>query len=84
MIRAIFSPSVQATPKAAASRLDFEDSTGMCDTCPGELWPAEVLQIDPVPMQPPGPTLGSVLALTAGIAFGAIVALHLALRAFAQ
>lgn len=68
-------------------QLQHEDASGICDTVPSELLPGEAcseLLADPVPMEPPGPSLGAVLLLMAGVGFSAILALHLALRAWPQ
>jgi len=41
----------------------WEDAAGTCNTCPGELEPAEALQRDPEPPPVPWRTLGSGLAV---------------------
>ena len=41
---------VQPTPLQA-----YEDDSGMCNTCPGELEPAEMLQREPASMPPDYP-----------------------------
>jgi hypothetical protein len=56
--------------------LCWEDAAGTCNTCPGELEPAEYLQCDAAPKVPSYPwrTLGAGLA----VVFAAVFGLHLA------
>lgn len=53
----------------------WEDAAGTCNTCPGELEPAECLQRDPVRRPPPYPwrALGTGLA----VVFAAVIGVHL-------
>jgi len=62
----------QPTPLQA-----FEDASGMCNTCPGELEPAEYLQRDPVNSPPPYPwrTLCAGLA----VVFAVLLGVHFAM-----
>lgn len=49
---------IQPTPLQA-----WEDAAGTCNTCPGELEPAEALQRDPSPPAVPWRALGAGLAV---------------------
>lgn len=57
--------------------LRYEDDSGLCDTCPGELEPAETLQREPGPEPYPWRQLlaGFVLTLAA-IACGSLIAAY--------
>lgn len=52
--------------------IQFEDDAGTCNTCPGELEPAECLQRDPVRRPPPVPwrELGAGLAVVLAVLLG--------------
>lgn len=56
--------------------LRYEDAIGTCNTCPGELEPAEALQRDPVRLPPPVPwrQLGAGLLVVLLAVAGAHVA----------
>lgn len=51
----------------------FEDDVGTCNTCPGELEPAECLQRDQSPPPYPWRALGAGL----GVMFAVVAAVHL-------
>jgi hypothetical protein len=55
--------------------LAWEDAAGTCNTCPGELEPAESLQHDPSPPAVPWRALGAGAAVLIAVP----LALHLAL-----
>lgn len=61
-------------PTTARRQLAYEDSTGMCDTCPGELdMPEAVYQAEPAG---PPPMHWRDLGLMAAVAVVALVSAH--------
>lgn len=67
------------TPAKARKRLEAEDATGLCETQPGELAPAEELQVDRFSRGDASP--GEVYAVVAIVALAACGALHIVLSA---
>lgn len=53
----------------------WEDAIGTCNTCPGELEPAEALQREPAPPPYPWRALGAGLA----VVFAVLLGVHFAM-----